>query len=83
MPRWTHRPTWEDCRDSDRLICRDGQAVGRTYQHKSGPQDGRWLWAGSWIGPDNHGTAATLAMALKETRAAYERIAEADPRRLV
>jgi len=69
--RWTHRPTWPDCRqDLDRSIYRDGVCVGRTYRFDYGPQEGAWAWFGAWGGTDSIGTAPMLQEALEAIRIA-------------
>ena len=74
MPRWTHRKTWPDYRDNDRVVLCDGEKVARIYQHEHGPQTGEWAWFGQWGGYDNSGVEPTLEAALKVVRDRFERI---------
>lgn len=80
--KWSHRATWPDSGDKDRLVLCDGQKTGRIYLLKHGPQAGGWQWSGAWIGPDHGGIVETFEDALEAVRSGYLKIKATDPDRL-
>ena len=71
---YTHKPTNLPGSDpaSDRCAYHDGKIIGRVIQIDQGSRQGRWSWAGRWMGPGNGGVVETLDQALGDLKETHK-----------